>query len=192
MNSTTRKYIDYPKPDTLPATAAEARTIAEYMDLVLKETQADMVERGREWLRKKNLKGAISQGQLSALRMGNEPQPCFWPIYQAALQIDDTAQFYRLMRNSAKIASLIRTDETPLLDWIEFETSKAGQLVKLRNERGAGGSDVNRGREQAHSDALDHARRAGDSKGHDAHGIRESARRADGAGAHAALVQKER
>lgn len=188
-----RKYIDYPKPDTLPRSAAESRTIAEYMDLVLRETQADMVSRGEAWLRQSKIRASLSQGQISALRTGVEPQPCFWPLYQAALNILDVAQFYRLMRNSSKIAALKRDENTPLLDLIEFEDSREGQVVKYKNSGkwGAGGSDVNGGWPGKDPDAVDDAGRAGDSARDDVDRIRGADGRTAGIDPDAALVQTQ-
>lgn len=189
-----RKYIDYAMPDRLPSSALEARTIAEHMDLVLRETQAHMVTRGLEWLRRNKIEATLSQGQLSALRHGTEPSAIYWPLYMAALRIDDTAQFFRLMRNSAKIAALQAPVNVPLIDLIDYEESKEGQIAKYRNGdkwAGLGGSDVARGGERANTDALDADRRAGSAEGYDTHEFRGIGRRSGGTDSHEALVSQE-
>ncbi len=185
-----RKYLDYEMPDRLPTCAAEARTIAEHMDLVLRETQADMVTRGLEWLRRNKIEGALSQGQLSALRQGSEPSASYWPLYQAALRIDDAAQFYRLMRNSAKIAALQAPVDVPLLDLIEYEESKEGQIAKYKNGdkwRGLGGSDAIRGGERKDSDALDDGGRTRNSERLDSDELRGAGERIERTDPHEAL-----
>lgn len=195
-----KKYIDYPRPDVLPQSAAEARTIAEHMDLVLRATQADMVESGNKWLHSNDLPGSLSQGQLSALRRGNEPHPTYWPLYMAALEIEDAGQFYRLMRNSARIAAYMRVESLPLLDWLEFENSREGLIARFKNgpKVGAGGSDGNRsagetgGRSAVDSDALEDAGRARNTGENDAERLRESEGRTGGTHPHAALVQTQR
>lgn len=161
-----RRYMDYELPDRLPTCVAEARTIAEHMDLVLRETQADMVARGNDWLKRNKSEPTLSQGQLSALRQGREPAPAHWPLYQAALKIDDALQFYRLMRNTAKIAALQAPVDMPLLDLIEYEDRQEGQVVKYRNtvkgvgERG--GSDVFGSGQRKDSVQLDDGERSAD------------------------------
>lgn len=127
-------------PDTLPTSAKECRTIGEYIDFVLRMTQGEIAEAGSAWMKKAGIPGAMHQTQISDLVSGKLPRSGkLWTRYMVALKLENQdRQFFRLVRNAAKLASARAAAEKalqtaahvtePLFAWVE---GVDGVVVKL-------------------------------------------------------------